>query len=181
MTWSENELSRSAYWKQGIEPNTTVPLSHSPKATRKGKLRTKTWYDFLHLHQEDPFHLCTHDGNKNKGYCLPPNTYIVFFSVLYYPGYLVRRVTPSWTHTIWCDDLHLSDAFVCLPTQGRLFYLTKPYFQNKITSYLYACLSKSAIPLPSFPKDDCNIWLCSTLTEAYFNRKILFPEPAHGW
>ena len=72
--------------------------------------------------------MCIKDGNNNKGCYIPPNTYI---GIIYVPdntSCLVILVTPSWNHTLWWDDLHLSGVHVCLFTQGRIFCFTNPYF-----------------------------------------------------
>ena len=109
-------------------PNTIAPHFHSPKATHQGKLWTKTWYGFLHLRQEHSSHLCTQDGNANKGCYLSLVTYIGIVSVPDHQGYIVRRVTPPRNHPLWYDDLNLSGVYVYFPTQGRLLCLTKPDF-----------------------------------------------------
>ena len=72
--------------------------------------------------------MCTQDDSAKKWCYLPPDTYLGIVSVPDHPGYLVRRVNPPWKHPLWYNDLHLSGAHVCFPTQGRLFCLTKPYF-----------------------------------------------------
>ena len=72
--------------------------------------------------------MCTQDGNTNKGCFIPPDAYLGIISVPDHPGYLIIWTTPSWDHPLWRDDLHLSGAYVCFPTQGRLFCFPKPYF-----------------------------------------------------
>ena len=72
--------------------------------------------------------MCTQDVNTKKGFCIPSDTYIGFFSVPDHTGYLVRSITPPWENPLCCDDLHLSGAYMFFPTQGRLFYFTKYYF-----------------------------------------------------
>ena len=57
--------------------------------------------------------MCNQDGNTNKVFCIPPNTYLSFFSVSDNPGYLVRCTTPPWAYPLWCDDLHFSGAYMC--------------------------------------------------------------------
>ena len=57
-------------------------------------------------------------------------------------------VYPIWDHPLWCDHMRLFGAYICLTTQGRLFYLPNTYFKNNITPYFSACFSKSVIPLP---------------------------------
>ena len=136
MLWKWLEWSIFTYGNQGIEPNTIATHYHSPKATHKGKIWTKNWYNFLHLRQEDPSHLCTNDGNTNRGYYLPTNTYIGIVYLPEIPGHLVRIVTPPCTHPLRCDDLHLSGAYVCFTTKGRLFCFPKPYFFWKIAHNL---------------------------------------------
>ena len=72
--------------------------------------------------------MCTQYGNTNKGCCIPPDTY---FSIVYvpdHPVYIVIWTTPHWDHPIWCDDLHLSGAYVCFPSQGRLFCFPEALF-----------------------------------------------------
>ena len=112
-TLSGGKWSRFVYWKQGIVPNTIYPHFHSPKYTHQGKLRTKNWSDFLHLRQKDTIHLCTQDGNYNKGCFIPPDTYLGIIFVPDFPGCLVIWVTPHWTHTLWYGDLNLSGAYIC--------------------------------------------------------------------
>ena len=104
---------------QGIGPNTIATHWNIPKATHQGKLWTKTWSDFLHLHQEDTRHMWTQYGNTNKGCYLPPDIYIGFFSVPDFPGCLVIWATPPWNHPICYGDLNLYGAYVCLITQGN--------------------------------------------------------------
>ena len=122
--------------KQGISPNKIVLHYHSPKSTHQGKLQTKTWSGFLHHIQEDPSHVCNQDYNTNKGCCIPTDTYLSIFSLPDHPGYLVIWATLPWDHPLWCDDLHLSGAYVCFHTQGRLFYLPKTYFKRTIAHNL---------------------------------------------
>ena len=174
MPLSEGQWSRSINGNQGIVQNTIYPHFHSPKATHKGKIQAKTWSDFLYLCQEDPNHLCTRDGNTNKGWYLPTDTYIGIFSVPDLPVYLVIRVTPPLTHPLWYDDLHLSGAYVCFPTQVRLFCLTKPYFSKREHTIFVGLFFKICNTPPCSPKYDCNIWLYSNLTEEYFNGTIFF-------
>ena len=47
----------------------------------------------------------TKEGYVNKGYYLPPETYISIFYVINLTCYLVRGVSPTCNHTLWCDDL----------------------------------------------------------------------------
>ena len=75
---------------KGIVPNTIAPHFRSTKATHQGKLQTKTRSDFLHLHQEDPSHLCTQDDNDNKGRFLPPDTYLGIVYVTDHICYILR-------------------------------------------------------------------------------------------
>ena len=121
---------------QWILPNTIDLHYDSLKATHQGKLQTKTWSDFLHLSQEDPIHMCTQDGNTNKGCCIPPYTYLGIVSVPDHPGYLVICKNNPWDHPLWCDDLHLSGAYVWFYTQVKLFCLPKPYFLRTIAHHL---------------------------------------------
>ena len=96
--------------------------------------------------------MCTHDGNTNRGCYLPPDTYNGIVSGNDHPGYLVRQVTTLWTHLLWCYYLHLSGAYVCFTTQGRLFYLPKPYFFITIAHNLRRLVYKN-LQYPSlFPK-----------------------------
>ena len=117
-----------------------APRFHRPTATHQGKLRTKTWSDFLNLNQEDPSSLCTHDSNTKKGCYLPPDTYIGIVYVPYHPGYIVRLVYNTWTHYIWYYDLHLSGVYVYFPTQGRLFCFTKALFFSEQDNIISVCL-----------------------------------------
>ena len=81
--------------------------------------------------------MCTHDGNTNKGCYTPPDKYLGIFYVPNHPGYTVRCTTPTWSHPLWCDDLHLSGDMCVFTTQGRLFCFPKPcFFKNKSTSSL---------------------------------------------
>ena len=70
------------------------------------------------IHQEDPIHMCTQDGNAKKGCYLFPDTYLGIFSVPDLPGCIVILLNPPWTHPLWYGDLHLSGAYVCFPNQG---------------------------------------------------------------
>ena len=78
----------------------------------------------------------TQDCNINKGCCIRPDTYLGIFSVPDHTGYLVIWTTTPWAHPIWCDDLHLSGAYVCFLTQGGLFYFPKPYFLRPRTYHI---------------------------------------------
>ena len=122
--------------KQGIFPNNIDPHWHSPKDTHQGKLRTKNWSYSLNLRQEYPSHMCTQDGNSNKGCYLPRETYLGIVSVPDCPGCLVRQVTPPWTHPIWYGDSHLSGVYVCFTTQGSSSVWPSLFFQIKSTSSL---------------------------------------------
>ena len=59
---------------------------------------------------------------------ITPDTYLGIVSVPDHPGFLVRLLTTPWTHPICYDDLNLSGAYFCFPTQVRLFYFPKPHF-----------------------------------------------------
>ena len=121
--------------KQIIGLNTISPHFHSPKSTHKGKLQTIIWYDFLHLRQEDTSHLCTQYGNTNKGFLIPPDTYLGIFSLPDNTDYLVSCITLPLTHPLCCDDMHLSGAYVCFPTQIRLLCLLKTYLSRTIAHH----------------------------------------------
>ena len=54
----------------------------------------------------------TQDGKTNKWCSIPPDTYLGIFYGPDHPGYLVRWKTPPWAHPLWCNDLHLSGAYV---------------------------------------------------------------------
>ena len=82
MPLSEGEWSRFTFGNKVIGPNTIASKFHSQKATHQGKLRTKNWYDFLRLHQEDTINMCTPYGNTNKACYMPPDTYIGIFMFL---------------------------------------------------------------------------------------------------
>ena len=79
----------------------------------------------------------------NKGCYLPPGKYIVILSVPDHTCYLVRRVTPPCTHPLWCDDMHSYGAYVYFPTQGRLFFLPKPYFPRTMAHHLHSIVYKN--------------------------------------
>ena len=107
--------------------------------------------------------MCTHDGNTNKGCYIPTDIYIGIFSVPDHPGYLVRWITPTLTHPIWCNDMHLSGTFVCFTTQGILFYLPNLFFkkqENIIFVWLFINIWNTP---PCSPKYDRNIWLYSAV------------------
>ena len=87
--WLEGEWSGFAYRKQVIIPTPIDQHCQSPKATHQGIIQTKNWYAFLNLIQEYPSHLCTQEGNNNKWYYLPTDTYLGIDYVLYHPGYIV--------------------------------------------------------------------------------------------
>ena len=73
------------------------------------------------MHQISTDHLCNQGCNINNGCYLPPDTYLGIVYVPDHTVYLVRLVTPPWSHTLWCDDLYLSDAYMCFPIQVILF------------------------------------------------------------
>ena len=108
-------------------------------------------------------------------------THILVFSVPYHPGYLVRCTTPPWNHPLWCDDLRLSGAYMCFPTQRILFCFPEPYFLSKNHIIFVGLFIKICNTPPCSLKYYCNIWLYSTLTEAESNGKFPPPEPAPGW
>ena len=112
----------------------TVPMSH--KSTHKVKLRTKTWYSFLILHQEEPSDLSNQWGNNKKGYYLSPDTYIDILSVPSRLGYILIWLSPFWDHTLLYYYMHLSGAYVCFPTQGRLFCLPNTYVFRTILHHI---------------------------------------------
>ena len=131
MPLSEGQWSRFVNRKQGIGSYTMAPHFYSPKATHQGKLWTKTWSDFIHLCKEYPSHIFNQDGNINKVCYLPHDTYIGIVSVPDHPGRIVILVTPPWTHPLRCYYLHLSGAYVCFTTQGRIFCFPEPYFSEQ--------------------------------------------------
>ena len=100
---------------------------------------------------------------------LYPSLHISWVFLPDHPGYLVRWVTPAWTHPIWCDDLQLSGTYVCFPTQGRLFCFPKPYFSEQYHTIFVGLFIKIYNTPPCSPKYYCNIWLYSILTEEEFN------------
>ena len=97
----------------------------------------------MHLRQEDLSNLCTQDGNTNKGCYLPPDTYLSNVYVTDHPGYRVRQVTHPWTHSIWCDDMHISSTYVCFTTQGRLLCFPKPCFYRTRAHHLRRLVYKN--------------------------------------
>ena len=117
--------------------------------------------------------MCTQDGNTKKDCCIPSDTNLGIFSVPDHPGYLVRWKTTPWDHTLWCDDLHLFGAYVCLTTQGGLFFFPKPYFKGKQHIIFVGLFIKICNTPPFPPKYNLNLWLYSTLTKAEFN--VTFP------
>ena len=137
------------------KPSEKATHCRTPKSTDQGNIQTKTWSDLLHLNQEDPSHMFTQDGNTNKGCYIPPDTYIVIFSVPDHPGNLVIQVTTPCTHPLWCDDIHLYDTFVCFNTQGRLLCLPKPYFFIPIEHHIFRLVYRSLQYSSLFPE----IWL----------------------
>ena len=61
--------------------------------------------------------------------------------------------------------MHLYGTDVCITTQGRLLYLTKPYFSEQGHIIFIDLFIEVCNPLSCFLKYECNIWLYSTLTE----------------
>ena len=100
---------------------------------------------------------------------LPPDTYLGIVSIPDSPFYLPIWVNLPWTHSLWCDDIHLSGEYVCFPNQGRLLYFTNTYFSEQEHIIFVELFIKTCNNPPFSPKYDWNIWLYSTLTEAYFN------------
>ena len=125
--------------------------------------------------------MCTQDGIKKKGCYLPPVTYLGIVSIPDHTGCLVRLLNPPWNHPLWYDYLHLSGAYVCFTTQGRLFCFPKSHFSEQEHIIFVGLFTKICNTHICYPKYDCNLWLYSTLTEAEFNGKKLFPETAPGW
>ena len=118
--------------------------------------------------------MCTQDGNTNKGCYLPPDTYLGIFYLPDHTGYILRRVTPPWTHPIWCDDLHLSGEYVCFPTKGRLFCFPRTYFSEHEHIIFVGLLIQICNTPTCYLKYYCNLWLYSTMTEAEFNGGFFF-------
>ena len=58
--------------------------------------------------------MCTQYVNTNKGYYIPPDIYIGIVSLPYHTGYILIFVSPIWNYPIWCYDMHLSGACVCV-------------------------------------------------------------------
>ena len=113
--------------------------------------------------------MCNNYVNSNKLCYLPPDIYLGIVYVPDHPVYLVKLVTPTWKHPLWCDDLHLYVVYVCFTTQGRLFCFPKPYFPIRRAHHFRNIFIKIYNPPPCYPKVDCNIWLYSMLTEEEFD------------
>ena len=92
--------------------------------------------------------MCNNYVNSNKLCYLPPDIYLGIVYVPDHPVYLVKLVTPTWKHPLWCDDLHLYVVYVCFTTQGRLFCFPKPYFPIRRAHHFRNILSKCTILLP---------------------------------
>ena len=112
--------------------------------------------------------MCTHYGNNKKWCYIPPYIYIGVVSVPDHPGCIVRRVTPPWTHPIWCDYLHLSGVYIFFPTQGRLFCFPKQYFFITRAHHIHIVFIKICNTPTCYPKYEYNIWLYSTLEKSRF-------------
>ena len=67
--------------------------------------------------------MCNKDGNFNKSFYLPPDTYLGIVSVPDHPDYFVRLLTPFWDYYLWYDDIHLYGVYVYFPPQLRLLCL----------------------------------------------------------
>ena len=66
--------------------------------------------------------------------------------------YILRLVPSLWNNLLWCDDFHLSSAYVCLPTQERIFCLTNTYSSRSISHHLRGIIYQNLQPLSLFPK-----------------------------
>ena len=98
-----------------------------------------------------------------------------FFYVPSHPGYILRLVSPLWSHTLWCNHMPLSGAYVCFTTQGRLFCLLNTFFKRTNAHHLGSIFSKSVIPFP-VPWKMNAIFGCIP-----FWRKQSLMEPQPGW
>ena len=87
----------------------------------------------------------------------------------------------SLTHPLWFDNLHLYGAYVCFPTEGRLFCLAKPYFSEQERIMFIGLFIKICNIIFCYPKYSWNIWLYLTLTETEFNGTKRFSEPGTVW
>ena len=113
--------------------------------------------------------MCMKDGNANKGCYIPPETYLGIISVSDSPGCLVKGVTPSWTHPLWYDDMHLYGVYVCFTTQGNSSVCPSLIFLEQEHIIFVGLFIKIYNTPTCSPKHDCKIWLYSTLIEAEFN------------
>ena len=96
--------------------------------------------------------MCTEEGNTNKSCYLPPDKCLSFLNVPSHTGYLVRIVATPCKHPRLCDDLDLSIAGYCLPNQGRLFCLAKPYFDRTWAYNIFGLASQHLQYFSLFPE-----------------------------
>ena len=118
--------------------------------------------------------MCTHQRNTNKGYYLPPDTYLGIFSIPYHPSYIVRRVAPIWNHPLWCYDLHLSGAYVCFPTRVISSVWPIIIFLEQQHIIFVGLFLKICKIFPCYLEYERNIQFYPTLMEADFNGTITF-------
>ena len=122
--------------------------------------------------QEEKIHMYTQEVSNNKGYYLCPDTYLGIVSKPSHPGYIVKWVDPPCENPLWCDYIQLSDSYICLTIQERLFCMPSAYFLEQDHIIFVGLFLRIFNLLPCSPKDEFDIWLYSTLKEAEFNETI---------